>query len=122
MKIRVREDKTLAEIQMEFHRLFPFLKIEFYNTPHSKGEASRKENRLDASKTLRECRWIHQMGTLEYNPKSTVAELEQAFHEVFGLSVQVFRRSEDNWLQTTITDSWTLEEQNSEGMLACVTA
>jgi hypothetical protein len=45
----------------------------------------------------------------------TVSNLEQKFRDVYGLSVQVFRRSGKAWLETTFTDGWTLEEQNSQG-------
>jgi hypothetical protein len=44
-----------------------------------------------------------------------VSELEELFEEVFGLSVQVFRKSGESWLQTTTTDSWTLNQQNLKG-------
>ena len=37
------------------------------------------------------------------------------FGEVYGLGVQVFRKSGNVWLETTVTDSWTLKEQNDQG-------
>ena len=40
--------------------------------------------------------------------------------KTFGLSAQVFRLSGDVWLETTSTDNWTLEEQNSTGQEAAV--
>ncbi|MBA3900883.1 MAG: hypothetical protein H0X62_11855, partial [Bacteroidetes bacterium] len=42
-----------------------------------------------------------------------VKELEQKFQNLFGVSVQVYRQSGSVWIQTTITDSWTLTEQNN---------
>jgi hypothetical protein len=45
----------------------------------------------------------------------TVAELEQQFSDVYGLSVQIFRHSGKAWLETTVTDKWTLEKQNEQG-------
>ena len=44
-----------------------------------------------------------------------VSELEKAFSDIFGLNVQVFRKSNNMWLQTTITDKWSLEKQNQNG-------
>jgi hypothetical protein len=67
------------------------------------------------SKTLGECRTIHDSGTLTITPQMTVANLEQGFADVYGLSVQVFRKSGKVWLETTVTDNWTLEEQNRQG-------
>jgi hypothetical protein len=43
-----------------------------------------------------------------------VYEAESLFMERFGLSVQVFRRSGTNWIQTTTTDNRTLNEQNEK--------
>jgi hypothetical protein len=45
----------------------------------------------------------------------TVEELEKSFLVKFGLNVQVFRKSGKSWLETTITDKWTLEKQNTQG-------
>ena len=45
----------------------------------------------------------------------TVIDLEKKFREVFGLGIQVFRKSGKAWLETTLTDNWTLEEQNRQG-------
>ena len=47
----------------------------------------------------------------------TVTDLEQNFSDVYGLSIQVFRKSGDVWLETTITDGWTLEKQNEQGKM-----
>jgi hypothetical protein len=33
----------------------------------------------------------------------------------FGLCVQVFRKSGNHWIETSLTNSWTLEQQNREG-------
>jgi len=43
-----------------------------------------------------------------------VSEVEQLFQDVYGLSVQVFRKSGTIWLETTATDDWTLNKQNDE--------
>jgi len=67
------------------------------------------------SKTLGECRTIHKSGSILITPGMTVCKLEQNFRDVYGLSVQIFRRSGKVWLETTVTDGWTLQEQNSQG-------
>ena len=67
------------------------------------------------SKTLGECRTIHNKGTITITPQMTVAGLEQNMNDVYGLSVQVFRKSGMAWLETSVTDNWTLEQQNKQG-------
>ena len=68
-----------------------------------------------SSRTLGECRTIHNKGSITIGPEMTVDELEQRFMDVYGLSIQVFRKSGKVWLETTITDGWTLEKQNEQG-------
>jgi hypothetical protein len=49
------------------------------------------------------------------HPDMTVTELEKEFNGLYKLHTQVFRRSGNIWLETTITDGWTLKEQNNQG-------
>ena len=45
----------------------------------------------------------------------TVGELEKLFRERFGANIQVSRKSGTLWLETTMTDNWTLKQQNEHG-------
>ena len=45
----------------------------------------------------------------------SVNELEQQFKSRFGLNIQVFRKHCKTWIETTVTDNWTLVKQNEEG-------
>lgn len=115
MKITINDRRKILAIQEDFNTTFPYLKIEFFTKPHKVGGASPKKLMKSSSKTLGECRTIHKKGTLTITPQMTVSELEQNFADIYGLSVQVFRKSGKVWLETTITDGWTLEEQNKQG-------
>ena len=115
MKITINDNRKISAIQEEFNTEFPYLKIEFFSKPHKQGGASPKKLIKHANKTLGECRTIHSKGHISITPKMTVVELEQRFGDVYGLGVQVFIKSGKVWLETTVTDGWTLEEQNSQG-------
>ncbi len=115
MKITINDNRKISAIQEEFNTEFPYLKIEFFTKPNKQGGSSPKKIIKHASKTLGECRTIHNKGHITINPKMTVVDLEQRFGDVYGLGVQVFRKSGKIWLETTVTDGWTLEEQNSQG-------
>lgn len=52
---------------------------------------------------------------LEITEDMPVSTLEQLFQDYFGLSAQVFRKSGRSWLETSLTDDWTLKRQNDEG-------
>jgi hypothetical protein len=115
MKILINDRRKIHAIQEDFNKQFPYLKLEFFSKPHKVGGASPKKIMKVPGKTLGECRTIHDSGTMTITPQMTVADLEQNFRDVYGLSVQVFRKSGKVWLETTITDAWTLEEQNRQG-------
>ena len=52
---------------------------------------------------------------LKISGSMTVKELEKIFDERLGLSVLVYRKSGNLWLEPTMTDNWTLEQQNENG-------
>ena len=111
----ITDDKKLIDIQREFNQKFPFLKIEFYSGHHDPGEGSPQQERLDAQKTIGAVRTIQKEGSMRVDGRMKVSTFEQAFDEKYGLNVQVFRKSGNLWMQTTSTDSWTLDEQNRKG-------
>lgn len=115
MELLINKNKKILSVQKEFQERFPFLKIEFYDSPHAEGEGSEKKNTLDSSGTLEESSKKFSEGNLHISPIMTATELEQAFEEKFGLSVQVFRKSGNIWLQTITTDELTLTELNQKG-------
>jgi hypothetical protein len=114
MEIEINDNKIINELQEEFNKQFPFLKIEFFSKSHNEGEASDKKLLRNKNKKIGDCRSIRTIGNIIISEKQKVSELESLFQSVYGLSVQVFRKSGKIWLETTSTDNWTLEKQNNE--------
>jgi hypothetical protein len=115
MKITINDNRKIFAIQESFSEMFPFLKIEFFSKPNKSGGPSSKKFMRSSSKTIGECRTVHSNGTLTILPKMKVIDLEQGIRDTFGLSIQVFRKSGNAWLETTTTVDWTLDEQNRIG-------
>ena len=105
----------IKDIQRAFSKLFPALKVEFFSGQHSVGEGSPIRTRLDAELTLGQVRSAHTEGEFLIRGDMTVGQFEREFFERFGLNIQILRRSGNLWMQTTATDSWTLEQQNQKG-------
>lgn len=116
MEMLIEKRKKLQEVQEEFNGLFPFLKLEFYGKEHASEEGSAKRNTLDTELSIESVQHKTAEGSLAIQGNMRVAELENAFEEMYGLSVQVFRKSGTTWLQTTTSDSWTLNEQNQKAL------
>ena len=111
--LKVRKDRLVSDIQAEFNGAFPFLKIEFYKkTGNISGNAARqvisKSVPLSKAGLMRE-------GILKIDDNMSVGELEHIFCDQYGTNVQVSRKSGSLWLETTMTDKWTLKQQNEHG-------
>lgn len=115
MNIIINDQQSIAQIRNSFNRAFPFLKLEFFSKRHESGQASSLQFLIPKQMTLKECRTVHHSSEITFTPDMKVGELEQLLWNGFGLGVQVFRKSGKVWLETTLTDTWTLAEQNAEG-------
>ena len=100
---------SIDDVQKDFNKAYPFLNIEFYNK--SMLPARQRINKGTSLKMA----GLREEGVLKASPWMTVKDLERIFREKFGPVVQVTRKSGRVWLETNMTDSWTLEAQNERG-------
>ena len=116
MHLEINGERTISELQKDFSGAFPYLKIEFYRNGLKRKERYAASKMIAPSSLLRDA-WVYkkEKGELKLSAEMSVTEFENAFMDEFGLSVQVFRRSGKLWLETTVTDSWTLKQQNDHG-------
>jgi hypothetical protein len=105
----------LHDVQEELTRRYPYLKIK---TPAIQIPGLRRT--LDSSASPEKVSgdevtgdWLEQ--ELGLSHAMTVQELEEAIALWFGINVQVFRRSGKYWIETRMTRSWTLKQQNDHG-------
>jgi len=108
----IKDSLTIKELQSSFNQMFSGLKIEFYKTKHDGYVGSHKKDQLHPDQVIRNIRSVHTKGDITIDPGMSVLVFEQLFEDKFGLNVQVFRKSGDVWLQTSVTDYLTLEIQN----------
>ena len=115
----INDSTRVLDIQEAFTKMFPFLKLEFYRKGihASRGIIDIKQPNISKDKTLAEISTITKESQVTVLPEMTVIELENNIKEQFGVNLQVFRKSGNVWLQTSLTDSWTLKEQNHQGEL-----
>jgi hypothetical protein len=103
----------ISDVQHDFNQAYPFLKIEFYKMPDVNTRINIKKHLKD-SNTIGTAGLLKE-GHLEITDAMTVGELEKTLREIFGLSVQVSRKSGSIWLETTMTNSLTLKQQTEHG-------
>lgn len=112
----IQEHQTIKGIQEKFCNVFPYLKIEFFKEKHQAGIGSAKKKMfIDKDTKLIDIQKVKQHGKISVYGTETVQELEGDFELKYGLYIQVFRKSGKVWLETSTTDSWTLDQQNEEG-------
>jgi hypothetical protein len=107
-------NKTIGQIQEEFNNIFPYLRIQFFKESHNENEGSRPDLMVKNTTQLFSVSPTNQK--LEILGSMKVSELENLFKHKYKLNIQVFRKSGNAWLETTVTDSWTLDKQNQEGI------
>jgi hypothetical protein len=115
MIINITPETTIAAFQKQFHELFPHLKVGFFVDKNRDKKLTADELQRDERKTLGSISETKASGSLEISGSMTVEELEFGMLRDLGLHVQVFRRSGTNWLATSNTDEWTLNEQEIRG-------
>ena len=110
----VNKDTHIIEIQNQFSYAFPHLRLEFFKVKHEKSMGSPAAFKYKHDHTLSELNPQIEEGRIEWSGDMTVNELETYLEEKFGLHVQVYRKSGDVWIQTSVTDSWKLSKQEDK--------
>lgn len=107
----ITPDRPVRDIQQEFSQAFPFLKLDFF----TKGPAVKK--RISNDQFLSIENGPGNQGSAEgkkllLTPCLTIKQLVKTCDELFGVSVRVYRRLSNLWLETSITENFTLQQQN----------
>ena len=117
MIIEINPNKKLKDINSAFNKAYPFLKLEFFSKSHKWQESSSVLQLLQQDLTVSEV--THSLlcsGFIEIHYWQKTGIIEMKFLQQFNLSVQVYRKNGENWVQTSGTDELTLEEQNKAGL------
>ncbi len=114
MILHLSKNKSLYDVQTEFTSHFPFLKIGFFNKRHKAFPGSERASLLKPEAKL-PLTGERDSLEVEIDESMTVKALEEMFKQQLNLNIQVFRKSGRSWLETTVTDNWTLRKQNEEG-------
>ena len=114
MTIHIKPGGRVGDVQKQFAAYYPFLKVEFLKKS-ANGENKSKDIFALPNEVFEALHHVKANVTISAGKEKTVAELENDFKDLFGVNAQVFRKSGNVWIETTLTDKWTLEKQNEEG-------
>jgi hypothetical protein len=113
MTMLLIKNRAINDVREEFNNAYPFLSIDFYKH-ELKSAGLFVRQRLNKTTSLVNAGIRHE-GEIDIIETMTVRQLEQSFKDEFGLEIQISRKSGNVWLETTISDEWTLKQQNDHG-------
>ncbi|WP_288072941.1 hypothetical protein [Hydrotalea sp.] len=119
MNLTINDNKNIQTLQSEFNAMFPFLRL-MLTKAQTEGATSRNisvKQPFDEHTTLLAYKIAPDAAPITIYPEMTVSELEHQFVQQYGLEPIILRKSGKVWIETSITDDWTLEEQNTQGEL-----
>ncbi len=115
MLLHIAPNRLISDIQKEFNVAFPFLKIEFFNSRSFSRSDFLAHQIIPSNRKIGDSQLAVTDGKIRIVEEMKVKDLEKIFKDQFSLAVQVFRKSGNLWLETTMTDDWTLQQQNDHG-------
>ena len=118
MIIEINPNTQLDKINQGFKNYYPFLKLEFFNKPHSWQDETSEIQLISQQKFVKEVTDLQNNGFIEIHYWQKTGTVEQLFAKRFKLFIQIYRQHGEQWVQTTGTDELSLEEQNEVGRKA----
>jgi hypothetical protein len=113
--LHIGPDRRVGEIQEEFNGIYPFLCIEFYKKRPLQVGRNTVPEKIQPDKRLGPAMQNPAEGFVELSDCMTTRSLEKNLRENYGLMVKLFRKSANLWMNITLSDNWTLKQQNDHG-------
>lgn len=112
--MEIQGNKVIGEVQQEFNGYFPYLRIEFYR--QRLGDEKGGIEKLNAGQKLQFLNGSSAKISIHIDKNDRITSLKEQFNK-FGIGVVIFRKAGRVWVETTLTEDWTLDRQNTEGEL-----
>lgn len=108
MELFVNANMVASDLIERFNNIYPFLRLEIY---YRGEEMCATTNHFLLSEI------VHRKNLENFviAPEMKVSEVENLFCENMDLQVSIFRKSGKTWLESSFTNYWSLERQNSLG-------
>ncbi len=112
MKLLLAPNMTIAYFNEAFRFFYPNLKLVFFQKTFSNNQKLAESIRIvDESTCLKDLSLKKVQGFIQIDDDESTENFETDLEKIFGLNVEVFRRSGDLWLLTTLSDVHSLQEQ-----------
>ena len=115
MYLGITQETRIMDLQKEFNTFYPYLKLEFFKTHAPRNKILQKAEKIYPHELVQCMTHQYKQVSIHVDYNRTVAQIVVDFREILGLSILVFRKSGNLWIETSLTDSWSLERQNKIG-------
>jgi len=103
----VNPNTTVNELMCQFAEHFPFLRLALYVGVGSKKRAATENDfALKSGEKSVE---------IKFESTAKVRDFIDYLEQILGWKVQILRSSGKLYIETSVTDQWTLDRQNQEG-------
>ncbi|MEZ5013032.1 MAG: hypothetical protein R2794_01945 [Chitinophagales bacterium] len=113
--MHVGKETLIGDIQHEFNMLFPYLRIEFAKSD-GKNASDKKPEKLSPRLKFSAIASIPKEMDLDLDENQKVAHVKKVFGGM-GILALIYRQSGKVWIETSLTEDWSLKRQNDEGAL-----
>ena len=110
--LKIDKHISVGDFQKEFNAIFPFLKIEFFRPAFPEEGSNYKTASFLTSRD--QIANNTNSKTISIDSMTTVAQLKKLLSEKLGLLPLIYRKSGSMWIETSLTEDWSLERQNHE--------
>ena len=115
MEIQIDNETRIADFQNRFNEVYTYLKVDFFRKQHAEQELSAISDIIPPDELFSSINTFLEPGNIDISPQRTVAQVETEVFDKLGVAMQVSRKSDNVWIQTSRTDNRTLEKQNETG-------
>lgn len=116
-EILINNDSRWMDIQSTFSVYYPFLKIVFIENDSS--ARGNKRSEPDNQLCIKNLTNVNEECKIDVNANRSVSQVSLDFKNILGLKVEILRKSGNVWNLISLTDGWTLENQNAAGDFIC---
>ncbi|MFL5786416.1 MAG: hypothetical protein ACJ748_00055 [Flavisolibacter sp.] len=115
MLLEIHNYKKIGDLQEEFNKCFPYLRLEFYHHVHKNPPPTDK---IESEVLIGDIRKNQETGTLSIKSGFKLEKLVHDFKKHFGLYVTLLRRHCDEWIACN-EENYTLKELSNLSDVSC---
>lgn len=115
MELIIRPESRISDLQTGFTAIYPYLKVEFFRLIITTEKFAPRRQRVEGFVPVKKFCILLEPNQFPLDKTRTISDVEDNFRQVLGLATEIYRKSGQQWIETSLTEDWTLEHQNLEG-------